>query len=242
MTEIFEKLKSIFFSNTGSSSSNANIYIKQRQIFHDKYLDLSQSRNNWRNIAFLMCIFCFFCIAGVIYMGSRSHITPYIVEVNKLGMAKSFGKVEDITIKDNRIIIATLHEIFFKLRTVYSDKDVLGDNMRKAYMFMDTDARSFLNSHFRSPQNNPVVLAKNYNRSIEIRSIVPLNSKDIDSWRVQWIETTVPTGNGDYSKVAWEAFVNIKVIPPSEEDEDFSTNPLGIYVTDMTWGKVSSKD
>jgi type IV secretion system protein VirB5 len=58
-------------------------------------------------------------------------------------------------------------------------------------------------------------------------------------WRVQWVETEYPVDGGTPEVHPWEAYVGVRLSPP-ETTESIERNPLGVYITSITWTRVGA--
>jgi type IV secretion system protein VirB5 len=169
-----------------------------------------------------------------------SHITPYVVEVDRLGRAQAFGPATPLKATDRRVIIAELATFIRNLRTVTSDGIAQADLSRRAYAFVTPQAAGFLNTYFSTPDHDPRVLAQSVTRHIEIISVLQLPGTT--TWKVQWTETETSLHGGTLGHVtAWEAYLATTVIPPATT-ETITLNPLGLYITSLTWTQLASRE
>ena len=72
------------------------------------------------------------------------------------------------------------------------------------------------------------------NVRVKIKSIVPQN---IDTWQVEWEETTTNLNEDNLSKETYRGLIQIKQIIPNTE-EHILKNPLGIVITDLNFAKI----
>ena len=70
--------------------------------------------------------------------------------------------------------------------------------------------------------------------SVEVRSVLPTSDRTLE---VEWIETTRDLYGAVKSQDHWKGAFTIAVSPPNDE-RLVRVNPLGVYVTNLSWGKV----
>jgi type IV secretion system protein VirB5 len=134
-----------------------------------------------------------------------------------------------------------------RLRTVTSDPLILQSLFAEAYAYLaerELGAQQYLNAYFA--RNDPRVLARSYLRSVDVESVFRMPdasqpSKGRSTWRVRWSERYLPVGiGGSEYEEEWEGFVTVKIDPP-EDEERLRRNPVGIYITQITWAQVKRR-
>jgi type IV secretion system protein TrbF len=212
-------------------------WIAARQEFMGVYADLSRGKRNWQLAAFGLLVVLVVETLGFVRLSLTARVTPYVVEVDKLGSARAFGPVEPLRHTDARLVVAQIAEFVRDVRTVVPSDVGERDVMSRAYAFVDQGGAAFLNAYFTDPRNNPRVLARAMTRTAEVTAVLP--SGPGGGWRVQWVETEYPIDGGTPVAQPWEAYVNIRMSPP-ETTEAIERNPLGVYVTSIQWTRVGS--
>ena len=214
-----------------------NPYLAQRHEFHDRFYDLVKAKRNWQLACFAALAILGGVTAAYVRLASTSRITPYVVEVNALGVARAFGPADAVAV-DDRVVTAELAEFVRNLRRVVADPVAQRDLLLEAYAFAGPEARRFLDAHFARPENDPRLLGRKLRRGVHLESVLRLPGSS--SWRVRWVERTRPTaGGGAGAEAAWEALLAVEVVPPATAAE-IEKNPLGVYVTDVNWGPVNA--
>jgi len=59
------------------------------------------------------------------------------------------------------------------------------------------------------------------------------------SWQVRWTEQALDLQGSPLTTTHWEAVLDTEVAPPTS-DEAILTNPLGLYVTQLSWTEQRS--
>lgn len=212
--------------------------------------DLAKSRRNWQLVAF-----CALGIAGVestglVALATTARITPYVVEVDKLGRAQAFGPATRLAPADQRVVQSQIATWIRDIRAVLADPIAQADLVRRAYAFVDQNTAGFLESYFTDPARDPRVIARDLTRVVEVTSILPMPGAASSAarnaaaapttWKVSWTETDYPRGGGTPTVAAWEAYVTTHQVPPTSTDR-VEVNPLGLYVSSVSWTQVSTR-
>lgn len=209
--------------------------LRGRYEFAQSFSDLAKGKRNWQITAFVSMALLAVSLFGLVTLATSSRITPYVVEVNELGQARAFGPATKIDEASERIVVAELSSFIRNVRSVYSDPQAQKDMIYRAYSHAIGEARSFLESYFSDPDNDPRLLSGEFSRTAQVQSVTRL--PDSNTYKVKWRETKhFPDGSTENS--AWEAYLTVEQIPPESADM-LKYNPLGITVTDMSWSKFS---
>ena len=217
-----------------------------RAFFH-LWGDLLRQRQYWILAALASLGVNGILTVAFIGFSSQARITPYVVEVNRHGTPVAFGPAERIKAVDDRIVMGEVSRFIVRLRTVTSDPVILQSLFAEAYAYLaerEPAARQFLDSYFA--RNDPRVLARSYLRSVDVESVFRMPDsaepkKGRSTWRVRWSERYLPVGlGGSGYEEEWEGFVTVKIDPP-EDEARLRANPVGIYITHITWAQVKRR-
>jgi type IV secretory pathway TrbF-like protein len=212
-------------------------WVDGRAEFHSVFSDLARGKRNWQLIAFGLLAVAGYLAIAYHQLASESRITPYVVEVDALGRAASFGPAEKIDQLDDRIVVATLSTLVRDLRTVFSDPAAQKELLYRAYAHVSGSARASLDTSFARPENDPRLLAQRLKRRVEAVDVLRLPNSS--TWKVRWTEVEEPLLPGPVHRTAWEAFFTVAIDPPTSP-EVVQLNPLGIYVTAANWTQISA--
>jgi type IV secretory pathway TrbF-like protein len=217
------------------------------EAFFHLWGDLLRQRQYWILAALASLAVNGILTLAFIALSSRARITPYIVEVNRHGTPVAFGPAERIRTVDDRIVMGELSRFIIRLRTVTSDPVILQVLLEEAYAYLadrEPAARRYLDAYFS--RNDPRVLARSYLRSVDVESVYrmpdpPQQKRGRSTWRVRWSERYLPVGiGGTEREEEWEGFVTVKIDPP-EDEERLRRNPVGIYITQITWAQIKRR-
>lgn len=185
-------------------------------------------------MAFLCALSSLLTVAGLVWLSAHSRIVPFVVAMDSLGRPVAAGPAEQTTSADDRIKRATLYTWLENLRLVTSD----GVAQRKAidrvyaYVASGSQAQAFIRDFYRS--DPPQKRAQTETVSIQVESVLPTTER---TYEIEWTETTRDLYGTVTQKARWKAAFTIAINPPTDE-VTARINPLGIYVTNASWGKL----
>jgi type IV secretion system protein TrbF len=216
-----------------------NPFLRGRAEFDSVFADLARGKRNWQLVAFGAVAVAGILSVGLVTLALQSRITPYVVEVDRLGRAQAFGPAERLRATDQRVLVSQLSSFVRDIRTVLGDLTAQSEMVRRAYAFVDQSAAAFLNEYFATPANDPRLLSRDFTRLVEVTSILPVPGSS--TWKVSWTETTVPRAPGGLPTVtAWEGYFATRIVPPTTVDR-ITENPLGLYVTSINWTQLAAR-
>ncbi|SPD72438.1 Conjugal transfer protein [uncultured Desulfobacterium sp.] len=192
---------------------------------------------NWRLAFFSLLVFIVFpLIFGSMYLGAQPKAVPYVVDVEPDGSAIYRGPVAKLWENyrpEKTAIVYQLHRFLEDTRNVSSDMAVVKKNWFDAYKLVTPKSSSTLSAY--ANQNDPFARSLVQRVSIEITATVPLSA---DSWQVDWKETIWgPKGNVITTEY-WRSNFKVCLVKPQSEDQ-LKKNPLGIYIDEFNWAKIS---
>jgi type IV secretory pathway TrbF-like protein len=220
----------------GASGAAGNPVLAGRGAFAGAFADLARGKRNWQLVAFAVLGLFAMVLAAYVRLASETHITPYVVEVDRLGRAVVVGPAEPAAATDPRIVAATLSLFVRNVRAVSADRVIERELLVRAYASAAGRARQLLDDYFSLPEHDPRLLGQRFTRAVEVEAILPVPGSAV--WRVQWTEREAPLVAGAVRESAWEGYLTVRIRRPRTTSliED---NPLGIYVVDLAWTEVT---
>jgi type IV secretion system protein VirB5 len=222
-----------------SDTSTANRLITARNEFANAFGDLAKGKRNWQLMAFALTGLLAIVTLAYVRLAAASRVVPYVVAVDRLGQVVAVGTAEELKSPDERLVTSQLAHFVRSIRTVLpaAAAAAQAELVKRGYAFVAPDAAGFLNEHFANPRHDPRVLGTRLTRQVDVASVLRVPNSDV--WRLQWTETERPTQLGGPARTtAWEGYVTVKMIPPATA-ETIQDNPLGLYVTSVSWTQVS---
>jgi type IV secretion system protein VirB5 len=215
-------------------TSAHNPYLAARREWDERYGNLITRERNWRRIALLSGLTTLIAIGALVRLSSQSHVVPFVVALDSLGRTVAAGPASETSVADDRLKRSTLFTWVEDLRTVTTD----GIAQRKAidrvyaHIASGAQAQAFVSEFYRA--DPPQKRAQNETVSVEVRSVLPTSER---SYELEWREITCDLYGAVKGQDHWKASVTVALNPPKDE-RLARINPLGIYVTNVSWGKV----
>lgn len=215
-----------------SDSEVLNPYLAAREELASRELSWKRQLNRWQGVGLLALALLAFSVGANVVLALRPAVMPFFVAVDAYGQARATSVAELAREPDRRMIAAELGRFIHGLRVVYPDPVAQRAMGVEAMSHATEEARRFLGEYFSDEKRNPLELARQQVRQVEVNSVLPLAGSD--SWQVEWTETDVPLRGGTATVTPWRATVAIAVVP-GDDERSILANPLGLYVTAIEW-------
>lgn len=208
-------------------------FLDAKQEWFERYGDYIQSSVQWRMVAVMaLCVTGLSLTGNLIQLG-QAKITPYIVEVDKLGVAAAVRPLNTGGEIPRRLVQAEITNIISNWRTVTADLELQKKLVKKLSAYVGGSATGTIREWFE--HNNPYVRSENVLVSVDMTGIpLPVST---DSWRVSWRETTRNHAGITLDVTAYEATVSVIIVPPKDESQILA-NPGGVLVTSLSFSKT----
>ncbi len=225
--------------NTEEKSNN-NPYINARRTWNDYISSETATKKLWQIVALLSLSGCLLSIGGIIYIGSQSKFTPYVIEIDQLGRSQFSGVIPQYNTQDPKIVQIQIMDFINDVRTVSLDTAYQLNMVNRAYAKVEnnTPASIKLSEYYQADnqKNNPFKRVTKENVSLDITTI--LNITD-DTYQVEWEEITRSTQGRILKKEKFKATITIYFVDNSSLSFDtLKNNPLGLYIKDFNIQKL----
>lgn len=215
--------------------------IAARHEFANAFGDLARGKRNWQLIAFgVTGVLAIVAVANLrLVMSAR--VVPYVVQVDRFGQIVSVGAAEAMAKPDQRLLSSQLAQFIRSVRGVLPSAAAPAQRemLRRAYAFAAPEAAAFLNEYFSIPENDPRALGTRLARQVDVTAVLPVPNSSV--WRMRWTETERWLSGADtMRRTEWEAYLSVKLAPPARA-ETIQENPLGIYVTSISWTQLAEQ-
>jgi type IV secretion system protein VirB5 len=215
-------------------SGKSSPYLAARDEWNERYRDLILAARNWRLLAVTSSMVALVAVLGLIVIGAKPKVIPYIVAVDSLGKVAGQGTAVQAPVADDRLKRAALWSWVQDWRMVSSDATVEKNAIERVYAEIGngTPAATRISDAYRD--GSPLKLAQTETVSVNVRA---LYASSKDSYEIEWTETTFDLKGEQIGTQNYKGVITISIHPP--EDEGLArVNPLGIYVTNVSWSKV----
>lgn len=205
-------------------------YQKAAQVWDERIGSARVQARNWRLMAFLSLFLSAGLALGLIWQSARGTVTPWVVQVDKLGGVQAVAPAETGYRPTDPQIAFHLARFIEDVRGLPADPIVLRQNWLRAYEFATDHGAAALNDYARV--SDPFASLGKQQISVDVSSVIRASP---DSFRVAWSERHYENGQLG-STERWTAILTLVIAPPRDADR-LRRNPLGVYVNAMNWSK-----
>jgi type IV secretion system protein TrbF len=209
-------------------------YLAARDEWNERYRDLIVAARNWRLAAVTSSVVALVAVLGLMVIGAKSKVVPYIVAVDNLGKVVSQGVAVQASVADDRLKRAALWSWVQDWRMVSSDATVEKNAIERVYAQIGNGTPAAIRISDAYRDGSPLKLAQTETVSVDVRA---LYASSKDSYEVEWTETTFDLKGEHIGAQNYKGVITISIHPPADEGLA-RVNPLGIYVTNLSWSKV----
>lgn len=214
----------------GKTAQPETPYQRASQVWDERIGSARVQARSWRYAFFGALGLSGALTAALIWQNTRGTIVPWVVEVDRLGEARSVAPAEAGFNPSDPQIAFHLARFIEHVRALPDDPVVVRTNWLRAYDFVSDRGALALNEHARS--NDPFAMVGREQVAVDVTSVIRASPQ---SFRVAWTERRYRDG-ALAGTSRWTAILGVAVQPPRTPDA-LSKNPLGILVTSINWSK-----
>ena len=209
-------------------------YQKAAQVWDERIGSARVQARNWRMMAFGSLLLSGGLSAALVWQSTQGTITPYVVEVDRLGGAQAVTPATADFRPTDPQIAYHLSRFIENVRQIPADPIVLRQNWLHAYDFTTDRGALALNDYARV--NDPFAKVGDTQISVEVSSVIRASES---SFRIAWIERRYANGQLAATE-RWTAILTI-VLQQPRDAERLRKNPLGIFVNAINWSRESAQ-
>jgi type IV secretion system protein VirB5 len=214
----------------GKTPEPVTPYQRAAQAWDDRIGSARVQAKNWRLAFFGTLLLSGGLATGLVWQGARGTITPWVVEVDKLGAAQAVAPAEAGWQPSDPQIAFQLARFIEEIRSIPADPVIVRQNWLRAYDFASDKGALALNDYARA--NDPFAQIGKVQIGVDVSSVIRASP---DSFRVAWEERRYENGSLA-STTRWSAILTITLQTPRTPDA-LRKNPLGLFVTAINWSK-----
>lgn len=209
-------------------------YQKAAQVWDERIGSARVQARNWRLMAFGSLLLSGGLSAALVWQSTQGTITPYVVELDRLGAAQAVAPATADFHPTDPQIAYHLSRFIENVRQIPADPIVLRQNWLHAYDFTTDKGALALNDYARV--NDPFAKVGDTQTSVEVSSVIRASES---SFRIAWIERRYANGQLAATE-RWTAILTI-VLQQPRDAERLRKNPLGIFVNAINWSRESAQ-
>ncbi|AQU88597.1 conjugal transfer protein TrbF [Komagataeibacter nataicola] len=218
----------------GTTPEPVTPYQKAAQAWDERIGSARIQARNWRLMAFGSLFLSAGLGVGLVWQSARGTITPWVVQVDRLGQAQVVAPATAGYMPADPQIAWYLAQFVHDVRALSSDPVVVRQNWLRSYDFTTTSGAQTLNDYARL--NDPFSRIGHEQIEVDIASVIRASP---GSFRVAWTERHYRDGAFTGTE-RWTAIVSVVLRTPRDADH-LRKNPLGIYVSAINWSKELSQ-
>ncbi len=214
----------------GRTPEPSTPYQRAGQLWDDRIGSARVQARNWRLMAFGGLALSTAMAGGLIWQSLQSRVTPYVVEVDRLGEARAVTEAEAGYRPTDPQISWHLAKFVENIRSVSLDPVLMRRDWLAAYDFTTRRGAQMLGDYAR--RANPFAAIGDRTVSVQVTSVVRASDR---SFQVKWTETAYERGSLIGSS-HWTGILTVLTRPPTAADT-LRKNPLGVYIDAIDWSR-----
>lgn len=214
----------------GDTPEPVTPYQKAAQVWDERLGSARVQARNWRLMAFCCLALATGLAAVLLWQSAQSRVTPYVVEVDRLGGVQAVGPAAQPYEPSDAQVAHHLARFVRNVRSLSIDPIVVRGNWLEAYDYATDRAAQVLNDFART--NDPFAAIGERSVSVTVTSVVRASDS---SFQVKWSERSWERGSLVRTE-HWTGLFSIVVRQPRDV-ETLRKNPLGIYVHGLDWSR-----
>ena len=185
---------------------------------------------NWRLAAFAALTLAGGLAAGLVTLTLRGSVTPWVVEVDRLGEARAVAPAAAGYHATDPQIAWRLARFIEAVRSIPADPVVMRQNWLSAYDLVTDQGAAALADYARTA--DPFSQVGKTQVAVEVASVLRASPS---SFRVAWTERRFVDGQLAATE-HWTAILTVVLQPPRTADA-LAKNPLGVFIHALSWSK-----
>ena len=208
----------------------ATPYQRAGQLWDERIGSARIQAKNWRLMSFGSLGLSIALAGGLIWQSMQSRVTPYVVQVDKLGEVQAIGPAGQSYKPTDAQFAWYLARFITDVRALSSDPVIVRKNWLEAYDYATDHGAVFLNQFAQA--NDPFKAVGERTVSVQVTSVVRASDT---SFQVKWVEQ-IYEHNALAKTERWTAIVSVITQVPNTA-EVLRKNPLGLYVNGLNWSR-----
>jgi len=214
----------------GLTPEPATPYQRAGQLWDERIGSARVQAKNWRLMSFGSLGLAIAMAGGLIWQSMQSRVTPYVIEVDKLGEVQAVGPASQSYHPTDAEFAWYLARFITDVRSLSSDPVVVRKNWLEAYDYATDHGAVFLNQFAQA--NDPFKSVGERTVSVQVTSVVRASDS---SFQVKWVEQ-IYEHDALAKTERWTAIVSVITQQPNTA-EVLRKNPLGLYVNGLNWSR-----
>lgn len=221
--------------NYGANKPPTDRYFQAEEEYYDRIGNPTKQKHNWMRFAFLEGWIILALIAGLVFMSTKSSVTPYVVQVGPDGMAMAITQARSMNYTPQEQEIKYHLKLFVeRARGLGLDPIVNRRNWDLTYAYMRPEAANKMSAIFKN--ENPASRIGKETVMVNVAGLPTRLPESKNSYQVRWTEETFGQDGNLKGTAKYNGVFMVDLSPPTQEKE-LVNNPLGIFVRDFNFSK-----
>jgi type IV secretion system protein VirB5 len=214
----------------GATPQAETPYQRAGQAWDERIGSARVQARSWRLAALGLLMANTALCGSLAWLATRGSVTPWVVQVDRLGEPRVVAPAAQGARPTDSMIAWTLARFITDVRAVSTDPVVMRQAWLRAYDFTDTAGAAALSDYAR--RNDPFAQVGRAQVVVTVSSVVRATPS---SFRVAWTEQRYADGQLAATE-RWSAILTLVINPP-RTPEGLRANPLGVFITGLSWSK-----
>jgi len=217
----------------GETPAPATPYQRAEQLWDERIGSARVQAANWRLMAFGCLALAAVVIGDNIRARSRATVTPFVVDVDHLGVVQAIAPATDDYQPSDQQIAYFLGRFITEVRGLSIDPVVVRQAWLEAYAQITSHAKPTLDEFAREADHFGKISRRAV--TVDVASVVRASDR---SFRIAWVEHPYADGS-PLPAETWSAILTVVIQAPRTEAR-LRQNPLGIYIDAISWAQELS--
>ena len=195
----------------------------------------AKQARTWRTVSLGLAATCIVLAAGLAYAAGQRQVEVYVAEVDaEQARAVGVELAGRAYTPDANAKAFFVADVIRKGRSRVLDPVAQNARLREVYAFLAGPAEARMNEYLAGEQSSGSSSGGGQPdaREVEIGAVLQQGE---DAYQVRWTERTY-AGGRLREEAAYTGLFAVAVTPPTDK-RAILTNPLGLYVVDINWGR-----
>jgi len=219
------------------SDSARKSFLDAQRVWDSREASIAATAKTWKTVAGVALGIALISVCGNVWIGAQNKLVPYVVEVDKEGVAVSVRRVTRTHPQDENMIRFMLARFVRDWRSVYVDAAAQHIAIESAYSMLPSGTAANMKVIAWLTENSPFKRAESETVTVTTRSVLRLTAQTI---QVQWDETRHSRSGEWIDTHRLQANISTVFKTPSTESEILK-NPIGLYLEDIHFTEVFEK-
>lgn len=213
-----------------------NSYLAARHEWDERNGPLRSQKRNWQIVAMAMIGVATLAIGNSVLLANRlSRTPPFVAVVNeRTGQVITSGIAAPMQSMSEAVRQGAIASWIEDLRMVSADGMAQRRAVMRVYALLADHSSAATEISAWYSGNPPATRAQTGTTWAEVNNVLPLSDH---TYQVEWTETERDMAGVEKKVTRWKSAITVAITAPDSE-EAARKNPLGIYVTSISFSKV----